>query len=166
MSTEPVEVVIDCPRCGVTIARITLLPGGRLSVTYREAAMEDRPEHASGVVLTRPWRTSEVPATDAARLAFWSCACKEVRCGGRLVLDSARARQLAEKAGALGGSIRWHPDAAAVERSEALRPYTEGSYWNGPRTERGDAARRMAWAEPSPLTSASIRRLRTPRPVG
>ena len=163
-----IEVVSDCPECRTAIARIGVLDSGRLSVKYREAAMEDRPGHAGGVVLTRPWRTSEVRPTDAGTrtFSFCSCACTKVQCGGRFVLDSVRVRQLAEKALARGHSIRWHPDAAAVQRSEALRPYTEGTYWNERLTERGRPAQRAARLEPSPLTDNSIRRFRTPNSVG
>ena len=154
---SPLEVVIDCPDCRATIAA-SVLSGGRLSVEHRQADMEDRPDHPRGAVLTRPWVRSELALTDTeARFNVWPCTCSKVRCGGRLILDSVRGPSGHRSGPRRGQLYPLASYAAAVERSEALRPYTEGSYWNERLTERGRAAQRERLSAPSPLAEASIR---------
>lgn len=143
---------VDCPECRRAMAEVSGSLSQGLTVKYREAGIEDREDNPRGVVEVRPRQTSGVPEEEGM-LKFWPCTCPEVRCPGRLVLDVQRVRQLARRAEADGHPIRWHPDAAAVERSERLRPYCEGSFWNGSSStgQRRGVLMRLALSDPPPL---------------
>jgi hypothetical protein len=145
---------VGCPRCSRVLARVYLAPGGRLTVKHRSPRITERD------VEGRLWHRWEVPEgpIEPSSWAGTECACEDVRCGGRFVLEQRRVRQLSERAGAMGGPIRWSPAGADVERSEGLRPTATTFALRSPAA--ASLAMRLKLSDPPPL--AQVRRLKAP----
>lgn len=155
---------VGCPHCGRIVAKVLQAPGGALSVEYRSLGMAERPEPVYGVEDRRwyRWEVPEVP-DDGSSWAGTEAACRDVHgCGGRFILEARRVRQLAERAGALGHSVRWTPDEADIERSDGLGIYSAGhSPIRTPATRQAamQGAWRLRMSEPPPLPTW-LRRVR------
>jgi hypothetical protein len=120
MTTGALVAEVGCPVCNHVLARVRRDEAGGLSVEYRSPKLKERSGRQP--VLSRTWETWE---STPRRPGSWSgceCACQNVRCGGRFVLDDAVVAQLAERSGAMGAPVRWQPIGAAVERSDRLVP--------------------------------------------
>jgi hypothetical protein len=143
---------IDCPVCRKVVARLVVSDRGELRVIHRLIGIETRSDRSADVVV-RPWNTSDVPFPGRKSLAYWESTCSSVRCNGRFVLDVLRVRQLEQRARAVGYPIRWHPDGAAIERSERLRPMLHFVRLPEPVA----ILHRLAMTKPSPLADADVR---------
>jgi hypothetical protein len=153
----PLIAAVGCPRCHHVLARIFPTSGGRLTVEHRSPGIE--PERD---VEDRHWYRWEVPdgQVEPSSWAGTEAACGTIRCGGRLVLEQRRVRQLADRAGELAGPVRWDPTEADVERSEGLRPTPTTFALRSPAA--ASLAMRLKLSDPPPL--AHVRRIKGSAP--
>lgn len=148
---------VGCPLCGDVLSRVCRgVDRGVVLVVYRSRLRYDwerTSERTGNPIEVRPWDTAEVNVSDLhgspSTVATWPCACGNVQCTGRFVLERSRVRQLLDRARALGDSIRWRPSGANLQRSDRLWPWA--TQLEGPLPEPRQTLLRLAISEPPPL---------------